>query len=899
MHDTKLARRMAKYDGDFDLSSEYHLSCCGGGGGEASAEERELYGAQADTALAQLENYKKYMPSALSNFATASNRYFDPSYRQGIRARAGADAEQAIGTSMSSMIRNAGRYGINPNSGRFLGVMGNNAIANAGLRTNALNKAGQYVDDMQLAASKDFSNSLMGLSSNAAQSLGSAASGFANLNAQGQQQQQANWQGAGMLAGMGMDAWKMGMLPFADGGSVEDKVREHAISLGVDPDLALRVAMKESGLRSNATSRKGAAGIMQLMPGTAKAMGVRDPRDADQNIRGGLRYLKMQLDANKGDVGMALAAYNWGPGNLRKRGLENAPRETRNYIRTIAPDYEMPPMKMSTKRSQKTAPTPVGAMSYDTAMPPIGLTYTPDTSSFTKSDASYAPSPMLPSAAAQTAPYVVQKGDNLWKIAQANGMDVDRLLELNPQYRKNPNVIQPGQSVNLGYAGGGLVGNAGLVNMQNTPHSQRATEPSPLGQLATAGRVVMKAKKELPGAINSAAGLSHGLSGSTMEALGSAGLEAGSEQALALAAQEAGITGGLESIAGAALPWLGIAAGVASLFMADGGEVSSLEQYFQRKGWNVNTQGKKMLFETLFGRPYRGTPEEDSAMLQAFVADDAEQADAAQWDRLPRTDADKSVRMASGGMLNTKTSVVDAFKAAGLDSAFAKRKAVYERMYGEPYSGTAEQNMQVLKDMQRVLLNQENPANVKQGSTKYAKPKPLSEYPLKLPLAPPPAAPVAAPVTRQIGSPELEAAFRNPAEQAVEPVYPVETAVGGLGYGKGLASLVSTGVDTTRKLNALTASAREAAKDASPAMSSYLSSTIRSARPGYADGGDFRAGGDVDGPGTETSDSIPARLSDGEFVVNAEAVKIPGVKELLEQINNAGLQRRYGAASYA
>lgn len=57
---------------------------------------------------------------------------------------------------------------------------------------------------------------------------------------------------------------------------------------------------------------------------------------------------------------------------------------------------------------------------------------------------------------------------------------------------------------------------------------------------------------------------------------------------------------------------------------------------------------------------------------------------------------------------------------------------------------------------------------------------------------------------------------------------------------------------------------------------------------------DMTAGGEVDGPGHETSDSIPARLSDGEYVVNAEALKIPGVREALEQINNAGLQRRYG-----
>lgn len=115
----------------------------------------------------------------------------------------------------------------------------------------------------------------------------------------------------------------------------EPRIREVATEIGLDPDLAIRLTRQESRFNPRAVSSAGAQGLMQLMPDTAKELGVKDPFDPEQNIRGGLTYLKRMLDEQGGDTTRALAAYNWGPGNLAKHGLENAPEETRNYIRVI------------------------------------------------------------------------------------------------------------------------------------------------------------------------------------------------------------------------------------------------------------------------------------------------------------------------------------------------------------------------------------------------------------------------------------------------------------------------------------------------------------------------------------------------------------------------------------
>ncbi len=105
---------------------------------------------------------------------------------------------------------------------------------------------------------------------------------------------------------------------------------------GVDPELVMSVAVTESGLRQDAVSPRGAVGVMQVMPATARAYGA-DPYDTIQNIEVGVRYLSELLARYRGDVQLALAAYNAGPS--RVRNSVPAIRETRNYVRRVVETY--------------------------------------------------------------------------------------------------------------------------------------------------------------------------------------------------------------------------------------------------------------------------------------------------------------------------------------------------------------------------------------------------------------------------------------------------------------------------------------------------------------------------------------------------------------------------------
>lgn len=103
----------------------------------------------------------------------------------------------------------------------------------------------------------------------------------------------------------------------------------------VDPLLVKAIIMAESGFNPNAVSQVGAQGLMQLMPGTARALGVIDAFNPEQNIHGGVKYIKKLMDRFNGDVELALAAYNAGSRNVRKfRGIPPYP-ETKKYIRKV------------------------------------------------------------------------------------------------------------------------------------------------------------------------------------------------------------------------------------------------------------------------------------------------------------------------------------------------------------------------------------------------------------------------------------------------------------------------------------------------------------------------------------------------------------------------------------
>lgn len=125
------------------------------------------------------------------------------------------------------------------------------------------------------------------------------------------------------------------------GGTVVDMITAAALRYGVDPNLAVAQARAESNLNQAAISSAGAIGVFQLMPATAAWLGV-DPYNLAQNIDGGVRYLSQLLKQFGGDVQKALAAYNWGPGNLAKSiarhgedWIWNLPAETSAYIARI------------------------------------------------------------------------------------------------------------------------------------------------------------------------------------------------------------------------------------------------------------------------------------------------------------------------------------------------------------------------------------------------------------------------------------------------------------------------------------------------------------------------------------------------------------------------------------
>jgi len=107
-----------------------------------------------------------------------------------------------------------------------------------------------------------------------------------------------------------------------------------AAKYGIETEWVLRIIEAESGGNPNAVSPKGASGLMQLMPATARALGVQDPFDPVQNIEGGVRYLRHLLD-RFGDLRLALAAYNAGPGNVERYGGIPPFPETLRYLRRI------------------------------------------------------------------------------------------------------------------------------------------------------------------------------------------------------------------------------------------------------------------------------------------------------------------------------------------------------------------------------------------------------------------------------------------------------------------------------------------------------------------------------------------------------------------------------------
>ena len=118
--------------------------------------------------------------------------------------------------------------------------------------------------------------------------------------------------------------------------SMIDKASE---KYGVDSKLVQALVQQESGFNPNAKSKAGALGLMQLMPSTAKGLGVTNPMDPQQNIEGGVKYLKSMLNRFHGNTILALAAYNAGPNAVSKYDGVPPYKETQNYVKSILKNY--------------------------------------------------------------------------------------------------------------------------------------------------------------------------------------------------------------------------------------------------------------------------------------------------------------------------------------------------------------------------------------------------------------------------------------------------------------------------------------------------------------------------------------------------------------------------------